>query len=431
MKRVTIVNLAGRALHVEDEGVEAIDGWMDSARGTLAADPDRDELLSDFEEAIADRFAAYAPGATDVVTASQVDEVLTALGSVEPADVVLGESDESARADEVEPVVVAGESAGAGGDEGAGREEVPFRQRRLYRLTGEGEGMIAGVAAGIGSYLNIDVTVVRLVAIILAIVSLGATVLVYVGLALIVPAADSPDERLAARGYGDSAREVMSRARTSTRPALASVGSALRAGAVVILAVVTWSLVLAISAVLIGGSVAVTWVFVDPEPLATAFDDGVSTWVIAVWVSSGFWLAAGVLIVLAALVRRLAAPKRNGVLGLAVGGVGLVMMTAAAIGLVTIPLAGSTQMRGLLDGEGEIEIFEETWCFTSEYGFEEKRGECDEVSSRRVIGEVRGVGALELELVGHRMLVVGERVEALGRRLELRLGDGLEFRLRR
>ena len=515
MKRVTIVNLAGRALHVEDEGVEAIDGWMESARRTLAADPDRDELLSDFEEAIADRFAVHAPGATDVVTAAQVDEVLTALGAVEPArgtlpadpdrDELLSDFEEAiadrfavhapgatdvvtaAQVDEVltalgsvEPADAvsvaagvdggvaggvpdgvgdgaggavgeglasegAGESVGgdageasgvggvgdvggesatssAGGESTGGGEEVPLRQRRLYRLTGEGERMIAGVAAGIGSYLNVDVTVVRLVAVMLAIASFGITVVVYVAMALIVPAADSPHERLAAEGYGDSAREVMSRARASTSPALASVGSTLRAGAAVILAVVTWGLMLAISAVLIGGSVAVTSVFVDPTPLATAFDDGVPTWVIAVWVSCGFWLAAGVLIVLASLVRRLAAPSGNRMLAAAVGAVGLVMMTAAAIGFVSIPMAGSTQMRGLLDGEGEIEIFEETWCFTSEYGFEEKRGECDASSSRRVIGEVRVLEGGALERVGHRMLAARERVEAVERRLELRLG---------
>jgi len=101
------------------------------------------------------------------------------------------------------------------------------------------------------------------------------------------------------------------------------------------------------------GGVAVTWVFVDPEPLAPAFDEGTSTWVIAVWVSSVFWLAVGVLAVLATLARRLASPSRNRMLRAAVGLVGVVLVLV----LVAIPIGGSIQMRGLLDREGQIEIF--------------------------------------------------------------------------
>jgi hypothetical protein len=251
---------------------------------------------------------------------------------------------------------------------------------------------------------------------------------VYVVLALIVPVADSPHERLAAAGYGATAKEVMSRARTSTSPALASVGSALRAGLGAVSAVVMWALMLAISAVLIGGGIAVTAVFVDPEPLATAFDAGTSTWTIAVWVSSGFWLAAGMLILLVALFRRLAAPSGGRALSAAVGAVGLVMMTAAAIGLVAIPLAASTQMRSLLDGEGEIEVFGEVWCLTPEFGFEEDIEDCDARSSSAVIGREWAIeGTLRWPEVERRLTVVRERVGEL----ELRLGDGLDLRLRR
>ena len=54
-------------------------------------------------------------------------------------------------------------------------------------------------------------------------------------------------------------------------------------------------------------------------------------------------------------------------------------------------------------------------------------GECDVGWSPAVIGEVRVLEGEALEgrareLVGHRMLVVQERVDAVERRLELRLG---------
>ena len=360
MNRVTIINLAGRALYVEDDGAEAIDRWMEVARATLEDDPDRDELLADFEQVIADRCAAQTAADTDVVTTAAVEEILSALGAVEPA------GSEGGEAIEGEPV-----AAGDG-----------LRERRLYRLTGEDEGMIAGVCAGLAAFVNVDVTVVRVLTVVAALFSLGAVALVYGAMALIVPAASSPDERLAVRGYGESASDVMSRARANAGPALASLGSALREMGHVLASVIYWVLALAIWAVLVAGTIAVISLFVDSEPLATAFDDGTSTWTIAIWVSSAFWLVAGVLIALAAASRQLTAPSRRH-LGPAAVAVWLVFMTAAAISLVMIPVASSAQARDLLDGDGRIEIFGETWCLSLEHGPErvEDTDGCDHVLS--------------------------------------------------
>lgn len=362
MKRVTLINLAGRAVYVEDAGAEAIDHWMDVARATLDGDPDRDELLTDFEQAIADRCGAQTAGDGDVVTATAVEEILSALGPVEPA----GSSD----ADGVE-----GETVAA--------DENRMRERRLYRLNGEGEGVIAGVCAGLAAYINVDVTVVRVVTVIAALFSFGALALVYGAMALIVPSASSPDERLAVRGYGESAKDVMSRARENAGPALASLGSGLRELGYRLANVIYWVLVVAIWVVLVVGIIAVISLFVDSEPLATAFDNGTSTWTIAIWVSSAFWLVAGVLIALAAGLRQLVASSQPRNLGLAAVAVWFVLMTAAAISFFTIPVASSTQVRDILDGDGRIEIFGEVWCLSLEHGIDrvQDTNGCDHVLS--------------------------------------------------
>ncbi|MCH7698213.1 MAG: PspC domain-containing protein [Chloroflexi bacterium] len=373
MNRVTLINLAGRALYVEDDGAEAIDRWMEAARATLEGDPDRDELLADFEQAIGDRCSARTTGETDVVTTPVVEEILSALGPVEPAGTSDGE------AVETEPIAAA---------------ETRLRDRQLYRLTGEDEGMIAGVCAGVAAYLNVDVTVVRVVTVIAALVSLGAVALVYGAMALIVPAASSPDERMAVRGYGVSAKEVMSRARENAGPALASVGKALREVTHVLANVIYWVFVLAIWVVLVAWVIAVISLFVDSEPLATAFDSGTSTWTIAIWVSSVFWLVAGVIMALAAGSRYLAAPSQRRNLGSAAVAVWFVFMTAAAISFVTIPVASSAQVRDLLDGEGRIEVFGETLCLSLDHGFERVRDTdgCDHVFSNDAAPRSEAVG---------------------------------------
>jgi phage shock protein PspC (stress-responsive transcriptional regulator) len=368
MNRVTVINIAGRALYLETDGAEAIDRWMEAARATLEGDPDRDELLTDFEQAIADRCAAQATGPTEVVPTSVVEEVLAALGPVEPAETSNGEMGE-------------GEPAAA--------DETPLHQRRLYRLTGDDEGVIAGVCAGVAAYYNVDVTVARVMTVIAALVSLGALVLVYAAMALVVPAASSPDERLAVRGYGESAKDVMSRARANAGPALASFGTALRQSIHVLASLVYWVSVLAIWVVIVAWIFAVIALFIDSDQLATAFDEDTSTWTIALWVSAAVWFATGLLIAIAGFARFFAVPAERRSLGPAAVAVWFVLMTAAAVGAFTIPVAASAQVRDLLDGEGRIEIFDETWCLSFEHGSQriEDTDGCDYVLSEDGLDE--------------------------------------------
>ena len=56
--------------------------------------------------------------------------------------------------------------------------------RRLYRSR---DRQLAGVAGGMGEYLNIDPTVIRILWILLAIVSGGLAIIAYIVLAIVVP----------------------------------------------------------------------------------------------------------------------------------------------------------------------------------------------------------------------------------------------------
>ncbi len=60
----------------------------------------------------------------------------------------------------------------------------PENNRRLYRI--EREGTIAGVCAGLASYFNIDVTIVRILFVIAGI-SAGPGVLAYIILWIAMP----------------------------------------------------------------------------------------------------------------------------------------------------------------------------------------------------------------------------------------------------
>lgn len=60
--------------------------------------------------------------------------------------------------------------------------------KKLYRLPKE--GMIAGVAAGFAKYFDIDVTIVRLLFVVAALITAGSAIIAYIILAIIMPTPD-------------------------------------------------------------------------------------------------------------------------------------------------------------------------------------------------------------------------------------------------
>ena len=58
-------------------------------------------------------------------------------------------------------------------------------EKHLYRS--RNDRVISGVCSGIGTYLGIDPTVIRVVAALLLLLSFGTMILIYVVLALIIP----------------------------------------------------------------------------------------------------------------------------------------------------------------------------------------------------------------------------------------------------
>lgn len=53
------------------------------------------------------------------------------------------------------------------------------------------QGQVAGVCAGLAEYLSMDITLIRVIFIILAVITGGGFILVYILLALVMPSADA------------------------------------------------------------------------------------------------------------------------------------------------------------------------------------------------------------------------------------------------
>jgi len=58
MNKVITINLDGTAYQLEEGGYDALRSYLESASARLQGNPDRDEILSDIERAMAEKFRA-------------------------------------------------------------------------------------------------------------------------------------------------------------------------------------------------------------------------------------------------------------------------------------------------------------------------------------------------------------------------------------
>lgn len=153
--------------------------YLARAEARLKDNPDRAEIMADIEQAIAEKCGRYLGPRKTVVGAGEMEIILAEMGPVE-----------SAGTDS--PGITQGATDDA---QNTRSDRAP---KRLYQIR-EG-AMLAGVCNGIAAYCNTDVTFIRIAFVLLAFGTFGAAALVYFALAVIIPYADTSEERAEASG---------------------------------------------------------------------------------------------------------------------------------------------------------------------------------------------------------------------------------------
>ena len=202
MRPVISVSLNGRAYQLEDDAHAALADYLDSAARALAGNPDQAEILADLEQAIADKLERCLSAHKTVVARSEIEQVIREMGPVESG------AGNGAPQDGVPPDPGSGT---AGANAGSAQQTGAAASKRLYQIS-DG-ALISGVCKGIAVYLDVDVTLVRVLFVIAAVLTGGLAVLVYVVLMFIVPYANTLEEHAAARGLPFNARVLVEQAK--------------------------------------------------------------------------------------------------------------------------------------------------------------------------------------------------------------------------
>jgi phage shock protein PspC (stress-responsive transcriptional regulator) len=199
MQKVISINLNGNAYQLEENGYNLLTAYLERAESQLRDNPDKAEVIADLEQAIADKCRDCLGPHKTVVSGDDTARILNEMG---PVDAPAGEGD-SAHA---EPG-----GASIAGDEAGDKTGAGAAPKRLY-LIREG-AMIGGVCKGFAAYLNIDVTIVRLIFVALVAVTYGGWIFAYFVMMFIIPPANTSEERAAAFGLPFSAQDLIDQAK--------------------------------------------------------------------------------------------------------------------------------------------------------------------------------------------------------------------------
>jgi len=175
MKKTISINISGIIFNIEEDAYNKLKLYLSTIKGYFNNSESQEEILEDIESRIAELFSDRVNDRKQVVTESDVRDIISIMG--EPED-YLGDEDE--------------ETQGRRFQSGQN-----FTDKKFFR--DKEEGIFGGVCYGIAAYFGFDVVWVRIITAIITLT--GPGILPYIILWVIIPEAKSTSDKL--RMHGD------------------------------------------------------------------------------------------------------------------------------------------------------------------------------------------------------------------------------------
>jgi phage shock protein PspC (stress-responsive transcriptional regulator) len=160
MKRVVTVELNGVSFNFDEDAYDALRAYLRRAEAQLAGDPGRSEVIADLERSIAEKCQPFLHAQKNVVTADELRGVLAQIGGVE------GHAEDAQ-------------------SRGAQQSDAMNDGRPLVQV--RDGAMVSGVCNGLAARFGFDVTLIRVIFVVLAIATSGGFALIYIALMFLIP----------------------------------------------------------------------------------------------------------------------------------------------------------------------------------------------------------------------------------------------------
>ena len=185
MNKVININFQGRVIPIEEPAYEELKKYVESLRNHFANEEGREEIINDIENRIAELFSEkLKAGQSTFISQEHVAAIIASIGRPEQFDDVTIEENYSSTSSTSQPT--AGGFNASTSQPSAGKLNPSSEPRgSLYRNSNE--KILGGVCSGLGAYLRIDTTIVRVLFAMLAVGSFGFGLVFYIVLWAILP----------------------------------------------------------------------------------------------------------------------------------------------------------------------------------------------------------------------------------------------------
>ena len=172
MNKTVSISLAGFSFIIEEQAYEKLNAYLQALRNSLEKD-EADEVMYDIEIRIAEIFRENLDK-REVVNSDDVEKVIAQIGTPEAIE---GQSEENAE------------------------QEIPQEKTKKELFRDMKRGKIAGVCAGLAQYFGMDISLMRIIWILVFIFTVGfVSVVAYVILWVVLPEAETASDFLKMQG---------------------------------------------------------------------------------------------------------------------------------------------------------------------------------------------------------------------------------------
>ncbi len=179
MNKTLTINISQIVFHIDENAFEALSKYLNTIKSYFNNNISRDEIITDIEARIAEIFSAKINASKQVITQTDVDEMIAIMGNPE----VFKNAEEF--------------DQNTNNTQSNSFNENTNKTKRIFR--DPDDKVIGGVCSGIGAYFGIDPIWLRL-AFAIAFFIFGTGFLFYLLLLVVIPKAKTTAEKLEMRG---------------------------------------------------------------------------------------------------------------------------------------------------------------------------------------------------------------------------------------
>jgi phage shock protein PspC (stress-responsive transcriptional regulator) len=197
MNKVININFQGRVIPIEEPAYEELKKYVESLRNHFANEEGREEIINDIENRIAELFSEkLKAGQSTFISQAHVAAIIASIGRPEQFDDVTIEENHTSTS-----------STSSTSQPSAGKFNPSSEPRgSLYRNSNE--KILGGVCSGLGAYLRIDTTIVRVLFAMLTVGSFGFGLVFYIVLWAILPERFMNHTAVTRKLYRDAEQKV-------------------------------------------------------------------------------------------------------------------------------------------------------------------------------------------------------------------------------